>query len=817
MRNPEGKPLVLVVDDDPATRLLMHETLRQAGFTVEEAEDGAAALAAVTHRQPDVLLLDVLMPKLDGFDVCLELRKKPETEHLPVIMVTGLDDEDSIRRAFDSGATDFITKPINWATLGYHVDYLMRAGRAFEELQESRAYYNAILEDIPLLICRWAPDGTIHFVNSAYSRYFGKPAEELIGQSFMPLIPDEDLESAQKHIASLSPDRPLASHEHRVIRADGEIRWQLWTDRAILDENGRITEFQSVGEDITEQKNAAEKLLLAREVFLHSDEMIAVTDAAATIIDVNPSFCRRTGYNREEIIGRNMRMLQLERQDRRLYENHDPALLTTGAWQGELNGRSKSGETFTCLMTVNAVRDGEGEPTHFVHLSTDISRLKKVEAELRQLALFDPLTGLANRDLLHDRLQQALYESEREHSHVALLLLDLDNFKDVNDTLGHPSGDRILAQVGKRLRERTRHSDTVARMGGDEFVIVLRNVAGAENVGKVAQEIIERLSKQYLLEDQRVYLTVSLGIALFPLDGRDTDELIRNADTAMYHAKGLGKNRYQFYTEELNRRAKERLTLQTDLRRALEWNEFVVYYQPKISLKTSELTGVEALVRWQKPDVGLVPPATFIPLAEETGLIVPIGEKVLQLVCAQLNSWQSQGISRFPVAVNLSTVQLREEGLATTIRKILMETALDPGALELEITESAIMQESEKAISTLHALRDMGIRITMDDFGTGYSSLSYLKRFPISSLKIDRSFIADVIGNPDDAEIIRAIIAMAHRLRLIVVAEGVETAEQLAFLRREGCNEAQGYFFARPMPAEEFSRWLQTRSSTGQI
>jgi len=811
MRNPEVKPLVLVVDDDPAMRLLMHESLRQAGFAVAEAEDGVAALAAVSRRQPDVLLLDVLMPKLDGFDVCLELRKKPETEHLPVLVVTGLDDEDSIRRAFESGATDFITKPINWATLGHHVGYLMRAGRAFEELQKSRAYYNAILEDIPLLICRWAPDGTIHFVNSAYCRYFGKSAEELVGQSFIPLIPKEDFESTLKHIDSLSAEHPLASHEHRVIRADGKIRWQLWTDRAILDENGRITEFQSVGEDITEQKDAAEKLLLAREVFLHSDEMIAVTDLAADILDVNPAFCRRTGYTREELLGRNMRMLQLECPDHRLFDYQEPDLLTTGAWQGELRGRSKSGETLTCLMTINTISNEQGASAHYVHLSTDISRLKEVEAQLRQLAFFDPLTGLANRELLHDRLQQTLHETARDQSLAAVFMLDLDNFKDINDTLGHPSGDRMLAQVGQRLRKRIRHSDTVARMGGDEFIIVLRNVSGSEVVARIAQEIVESLSLPFLLDDRKVYVTASLGIAICPLDGRDRDELIRKADTAMYHAKGQGKNRYQFFTAEMNRRAQERLALQSDLRRALERSEFIVHYQPKIDLATDEVTGVEALVRWQKPDDGLVSPAAFISLAEETGLIMPIGEEVLQLACAQVKSWQEQGMADLTVAVNLSAVQLRNGGLAETVRRILTATGLRPADLELEITESAIMQESDKAIALLEIMREMGIRITMDDFGTGYSSLSYLKRFPISCLKIDRSFIADVISNSEDAEIIRAIIAMAHRLKLKVVAEGVETTEQLAFLHQEGCDEAQGYYFAMPMPAAEFPRWLQAR------
>jgi diguanylate cyclase len=371
----------------------------------------------------------------------------------------------------------------------------------------------------------------------------------------------------------------------------------------------------------------------------------------------------------------------------------------------------------------------------------------------------------------------------------------------------------LLAQVGERLRQRTRHSDTVARMGGDEFIIVLRNASSSECVARVAQEIVASLSQPFLLEDRKVYVTVSLGIVLYPLDGRDTDELIRKADTAMYHAKGLGKNRCQFFTAEMNQRVQERLALQTDLRRALEQNEFIVYYQPKINLETLEVTGVEALVRWRKPGNGLIPPAVFIPLAEETGLIVPIGEKVLQLACVQVAAWLSQGFANLPVAVNLSAIQLREEGLAATVQAILTTTGLSPDTLELEITESAIMQETDKTIAILQTLQGMGIRITMDDFGTGYSSLSYLKRFPISWLKIDRTFIAEAMSHADDAEIIRAIIAMAHRLRLKVVAEGVETAEQLAFLRQEGCDEAQGYYFARPMPADEFSRWFRTRSA----
>lgn len=814
MPTAEEKPLALVVDDDPAMRLQLREALEKADFAVEEAAGGGAALAAVSRHPPDVVLLDVLMPEMDGFATLAELRKRPEGRDLPVSMVTGLDDQESVRRAYACGATDFIPKPIYWPNLGHHVRHLLRASRAFTELRESRAYFHSILEDIPFFVCRWATDGTIRFVNDAYCRYFGKTAEELVGHSFMPLIPAEDRQETREHIASLGPQRPVATHEHRVIRADGEIRWQRWTNRALIDEQGNITEYQSIGEDITEKKQVEEKLLLAREVFENSDELIAITDLRADIIDVNPAFARLTGYSRDEIIGKNMRLLRFECHDQQFYEHHSRELREVGRWQGEIRGRHKNGGTFSSLMTINAVKNPDGKPTHFVNISTDITRLKDVEEQLRRLVFFDPLTGLPNRELLHDRLQQAVHEAARAGELVAVLFLDLDNFKDINDTLGHPAGDLMLSAVAQRLGDRTRHSDTVARMGGDEFILVLRNTA-ANTISSLAETTLETLARPFVLAGQEVFLTASIGVALYPLDGRNPDELIKKADTAMYHAKSHGKNHCQFFSAEMNLRALERLALQTDLRRALERNEFIVHYQPKIRLDTGEVSGVEALVRWQHPERGLVPPASFIPLAEETGLIVPIGEKVLEVACAQVKSWQAAGISPLPVAVNLSAVQLRKKGLLSTMERILTETGLAPDLLELEITESAIMQDTEKAIALLRVLQGMGIQVTMDDFGTGYSSLSYLKRFPIGSLKIDRCFINEVLTSADDAEIIRAIIAMAHRLRLKVVAEGVETAEQLAFLRREGCDEVQGYYFARPMPAAEFAVWFRARGEAG--
>ena len=810
------KPLVLVVDDDPAMRLLMREALERTNFEVEEAEDGVGALETLAQRRPDVVLLDVLMPDMDGFTALSELRKLPESKDLPVSIVTGLEDFESVRQAYASGATDFIVKPIHWPNLGNHVRHLLMASRAFAELRDSRAFLQSILEDIPHLICRCAPDGTITFVNDAYCRYFGKSSDELIGSSFMALIPEEDRQKVRQYIATIGPENPVTTFEHSVIRTNGEIRRQRWTNRALFDPNGAITQVQSIGEDVTEQRLAEENLHLAREIFENCDELIAITDANADIVDVNPAFTRLTGYAREEVIGKNIRLLGFELTDpygcvQPLYEYHAESLRRHGRWQGETRGRRKNGQRFTSLITINALKDDRGEATRFVSLSTDITNLKVVEEKLRHLAFFDPLTGLPNRDLMRDRLQQAIYGAARDKTMAALLFLDLDNFKDINDTLGHPLGDQVLAEVAQRLQARTRHSDTVARMGGDEFVIVIRHVPSSESVGTAAQGVLNTMSTPFVLDGREVFLTASIGVVLYPVDGLNPNDLIQKADTAMYHAKAQGKNRYQFFSEEMNLKAQKRLALKTDLRRAVDRDEFVVHYQPKIRLDTGKVTGVEALLRWQMPGAGLVPPGSFIPLAEETGLIVPIGEKVLRMACAQVKAWQNQGLPSLPVAVNLSAIQLRNRGLDTMIRDTLRETGLEPGCLELELTESAIMQESERAVTMLQAMKAMGVRITMDDFGTGYSSLSYLKRFPIGSLKIDHSFISEMLGNTDDMEIIRAIIAMAHRLRLKVVAEGVETAEQVEFLRQEGCEEVQGYYFARPMPAEEFRHWFQAR------
>jgi diguanylate cyclase (GGDEF)-like protein len=447
---------------------------------------------------------------------------------------------------------------------------------------------------------------------------------------------------------------------------------------------------------------------------------------------------------------------------------------------------------------------------------------KLAEERIMKMAYYDTLTSLPNRALFHDRLKQTLEHSKRYGGRIALLFLDLDNFKRINDTLEHRVGDMLLKGVAKRLTSYIRKSDTisrqginaspntVARLGGDEFIVLLTEVNSMKDAAKVAQRVLRLLSRPFLLDSHEVFITASIGIALYPDDGLDVDTLLKNADTAMYHAKDQGKNNFQFYKESLNATALERLNLENNLRRALERNEFILHYQPRMDIRTGTIVGTEALIRWNHPKRGLIYPKDFISLAEETGIILPLGKWVLKTACEQNKKWQKE-ISlntRVAVSLNLSGLQFRQESLIQTIADVLKDSELEPPYLELEITESVIMKHAETTTTMLQKLKNMGVRISMDDFGTGYSSFGYLKRFPIDFIKIDRSFIRDVTHNSEDAAIVKAIIAMAHTLKLRVIAEGVETKEQMEFLKQHGCDEMQGYFLSAPLPAEELLKFL---------
>ncbi|KRB89115.1 sensor domain-containing protein [Noviherbaspirillum sp. Root189] len=530
---------------------------------------------------------------------------------------------------------------------------------------------------------------------------------------------------------------------------------------------------------------------------------------------VNKKLCEIVGYTQSELLG--MRFQDVTHPD----DVGTDWALARRMIAGEIDEKSrekryrhKNGYYIWVNLTSSMVRSDSGNPKYYSTVVEDISRRKQIEEELLHLANHDALTSLPNRSLLLDRLSQALVFAERSEEQVAVMLIDLDRFKNINDSLGHDAGDKIIMEIARRLSASVRAGDTIARLGGDEFVIIRPDVVKDDAVAILAQQILEDLSRPLMVQGHEFYPTGSIGISMYPKDGSDGQTLLKNADTAMYRAKDAGRNNFQFYAHEMNSRALDRLKLESGLRRALERNEFVVHYQPQMDIASGRIIGAEALLRWEPPGQAMVFPSDFIPIAEEAGLIVQIGEWVLRTACTQKKAWHDAGITApLKVAVNLSARQFKHQDIVKVVSHVLEQTGCRPDWLELEITESVVMENPEAAAATLHKLSDMGVHLSIDDFGTGYSSLSYLKRFPINSLKIDRSFVRDITTDADDAAIAKAVIALAHSLKMRVIAEGVETAEQLAFLREQQCDEMQGYLLSRPVPAATLEELVASTSS----
>ncbi|MGP0043217.1 MAG: putative bifunctional diguanylate cyclase/phosphodiesterase [Syntrophobacteraceae bacterium] len=685
----DDKPVALVVDDDRGTRLIARTLLEESGFIVEQAADGIEALSSFERSKPDIVLLDVVMPEMDGFAVCKEIRHRSEQgRHIPVLMMTGLDDIDSIHRAYDAGATDFITKPVNWTIFQHRLRYIWRSSLVSEDLRKSEMKNRALIDALPDLLLRITSDGRI-------------------------------LES-----------REPAGFDQ------------------IFSGNGLLS--KKISEVFSEE--------VSRPIMKNLDR--ALTFGGMQFLEHN---------------------LQVD-EDARHYE-----------WR--------------------IVGSGQDEAMAIVR---DITERKRTEERIFRLAYHDILTGLLNRNSFKEHLAQALAQAQRHDRYVATLFLDLDRFKRINDTFGYKVGDLLLQGVAERIREGVRkgdkparHVDSISRLGGDEFTILLPEISDIQDPAKVAKRLLEAVSRPIIIAGHEIFMTGSIGITVYPMDGQDPDTLLKNADAAMYSAKEQGRNNYQFYSEAMNASSFKRLSLENGLRKALDREEFVLHYQPMVDINSGRIVAMEALLRWNHPELGTVSPADFIPLAEETGLIISIGEWVLNTACIYNKTLQEMGLPPKRIAVNISSVQFRSQILIETITRALKISGLDAPWLEIELTESSIMKNMEASSDILRELKQMGLRVAIDDFGTGYSSLAYLKRFPLDILKIDRSFIRDIPGDPDNEAIATAIIAMAHSLNLEVIAEGVETENQLAFMRSHECDGVQGYFFSPALPGEQMKEYLK--------
>jgi PAS domain S-box-containing protein len=703
---------VLVVDDDAGGRRLTRATLVRAGFDVIEAEDGLIALEMLRKGLPDLILLDVSMPNKDGFETCEELREIPGADNVPVIMMTGLDDVQSIERAFKVGASDFITKPINWPILPHRVRYMLRASAAIAEMNENKRRLSNAQRIGEMGDWLWDTRTQRIVLSDQAWRIVGRePVREGVDrETFLDFLHPEDRERVDGALTQASQGQPSLAVQHRILRSDGVMR--------------------------------------------HVHQQIEL-----------------------------------------------------------------------------ALQDEQGHALQVVGAVHDVTQRTDAEEQIRRLAYYDTLTGLPNRLLYREQLRTALRYAERNSQKVAVMFIDLDNFKRVNDTLGHSAGDELLKVVSGRLVSSLRAIDTVgrivpevrgdsrgeggndspsiARLGGDEFTVMVGGIKSSDDAAVVARRFVTELSQPMTIAGTEVFVGASVGIAIYPNDGVEIDNLLKHADIAMYRAKEDGKGRFHFYDPSMTHTAVTRMKTEVELRRALERDEFEMHYQSRLDVHTNAIVAAEALVRWRHPERGLVFPSEFIGLCEENQLVIPMGEWTIRAVCAQLAAWRDAGVPLVPVAVNLAASHLRDDRLLTVVAQALQQHRLPARLLEIEVTESILMEEPEVSIRTAKALAASGVRLAIDDFGTGYSSLSYLKRLPVSYLKIDKSFVRDVNTDVSDAAIVTATIAMAHMLDIRVVAEGVEEAQQLAFLRERGCDQYQGFLHSRPEPGAVFSKVLQ--------
>jgi diguanylate cyclase (GGDEF)-like protein/PAS domain S-box-containing protein len=688
-----------------------------------------------------------------------------------------------------------------------------------------RATARAILEQSEF---RWkyalegAGDGVWDWNSRTGEVFYSKRWKEMLGYADHEI--ENRLEAWEKRIHPEDKPRVLAAtadymsgttqiyaNEYRLLSKDNSWKWIFSRGMAVSrDANGKPLRMVGTHADITERKRAEEAMQLAFLVYENSNEGMLVTAADNTIIAINQAFTDLTGYASEDVIGKKPNILNSGHHDAEFYEEMWHAINTTGRWQGEIWNRRKSGDTYAEWISINTIFNQEGSVHRRIALFSDLAKKKEYEKLIWQQANCDPLTGLLNRRIFHDRLEQEIRRAHRNGSPMALIFLDLDHFKEVNDTLGHAVGDLLLQEVAQRLRGCVRESDCLARLGGDEFTVIAGELHDAGDVTRIAHEILKRLGEPFQLGIETAFISASIGITLYPKDAVTVETLLRNADQAMYVAKHQGRNRVCFFTPFLQETAQARMRLANDLRGALAGNQFRVVYQPIVELATGHIHKAEALIRWHHPTRGLISPADFIPIAEQTGVIRDIGDWIFREAARQVKRLTTAHHPEFQISVNKSPAQFRDDsGLYKTWASYLQELGIPGRSMAIEITEGLLLDAGAAVIDRLAAFREAGIQISLDDFGTGYSSLSYLKKFDIDHIKIDRSFVRNLAAGSDDLELCKAIIMMAHTLGLKVIAEGIETAEQRDLLTAAECDYGQGYLFSRPMPPNQFEAFLR--------
>jgi diguanylate cyclase (GGDEF)-like protein/PAS domain S-box-containing protein len=673
-----------------------------------------------------------------------------------------------------------------------------------EQIISSEKELRTILSSMQDTYYRTDNKGRFVKVSDSISNLLGYTPEEVLGTELSRYYVEHH--GREKFIKMLTRQGgALQNYEAQLRHKNGSTVWVSTNAQYYRDSNGHILGVEGTTRNVTDRKAAEDETYKLSSALQQTADAVMITDRDGIIEYVNPAFETVTGFSSQEALGNKPDIVKSEKQGKEFYIRLWETILSGESFSEVFVNRKKDRTLYYESKTITPLKDSAGNITHFVATGKDITEQMQTQQKLQHMAHHDALTGLPNRVLFLDRVKQALARARWHGRIVAVLFLDLDRFKPINDSYGHEYGDELLRWVGKRLKSGLREGDTVARFGGDEFVILLDDIASEKDVTQLAQKILDLLGPPFSINEQDVHISASIGVSMYPDDGEDSQTLLRNADIAMYRAKDFGKNNFKFYSDEMSVRAFERLTLENSLRHALDREEFRLYYQPQINIDSGKITGVEALLRWDHPDFGIVSPSDFVPLLEETGLIVGVGEWILQTACAHLAAWRKNGQNQLRLAINLSARQFNEPAFEHDIHRIIKDYSLDPTRIELEMTESVFMRNARSTTFAFNYLHGMGIRLALDDFGTGYSSLSYLKRFPIDTLKIDRTFVRDVTEDADDAALTSAIIVMAQSLGLNVVAEGVETEAQLEFLRKRGCKNVQGYLFSDPLSVEEMT------------
>ncbi len=833
-----SRPKILIVDDKERNLVALERVLEPLNAEFVSATNGNEALLHTLSHKFSLAILDVEMPVMDGFELARYLNMEEETASLPIIFLSAAySDFGHVTRGYEAGCVDYMVKPYDPDILIQKVKILLELDQHRSKLEnlvdqrtamlkqanEDISYQKTFLEEIieslsnPLIVVN-VKDCSVELENSAAKNWgFNACSSWVMRDQYCNM---DEIDS------DIGKTRNLPCVVGRVVQGgksvkvefpfeyEGRTHYYEVDGYPVFDAQGKVEKVIQSIFDVTEHKIVKEDQRTAAQVMENVMEAIFVTNSQREINMVNPAFSTLTGYSADEVQGMKLEDLCSNAYGININDEAMKDVRDSGKWKGEVWMKRKHGDPFPMWLSLTQITGAGGTVVRYVGAGQDISQIKKAEDDIRYRAYHDPLTGLPNRALFRDRLEQAMLRADRSGKKLSILFMDLDHFKDLNDSHGHEIGDQMLKIVSKKFSQCLRAEDTVARLGGDEFTIIMEGVINPkEDVSFVARKLIEVFDQSLEIGGVESYAGVSIGIATYPDDGGDIDTLIKNADTAMYSAKDSGRNNFQFFNSDMEKKIVDLVSLETDLRKGLDRCEFSLHYQPIFDIHKNQMVGTEALLRWNRSGEGMVGPDKFIPVAEDKGLIVSIGEWVLAKACADVQNLNSQKISPFYVSVNLSARQFKEKNIVRQVEDILRATNLEPQYLALEITETTIMDDMKSSVETMNIFKSMGIRLSLDDFGSGYSSFNYLKNFPVDYLKLDKNFIHDITHDKNSAKIASVMIALATDLGMRVIAEGVEEEEQLAFLKDQGCQCVQGFLFSRPLPRDQFESFVFSRNN----